>query len=98
MEESSYNQASAMQVGSGASYVVKPKTMAFGKEELKVQVENLVDFASLTRHGVDIVPHMMTQDLSGNFRMLNGPSYKELVKDLYVRAEVYDKEAAKAEE
>ncbi|XP_039688580.1 uncharacterized protein [Medicago truncatula] len=30
--------------------------------------------------------------------MINGPSYEELVKDFWVREEVYDKEAAKMEE
>ena len=32
------------------------------------------------------------------FDMLNRPTYVKLVKDLWVRAEVYDLEAAKAEE
>jgi hypothetical protein len=30
--------------------------------------------------------------------MLNGPTYEEMVKDFWVRAEVYDREAAKMEE
>jgi len=30
--------------------------------------------------------------------MLNGPSYRELVKDFWVRAKVYDEDAAKLEE
>jgi len=30
--------------------------------------------------------------------MLNGPSYKELVKDFWVRVEVYDEKASKAED
>ena len=86
-----------MQVGFVDACVINPKTMALGKEELKVYVESPVDLASYTRHGVDVVPYMMTQDLNGYFGMLNRPSYKELVKDFWVRAKVYDKEAAKGE-
>jgi len=44
MEESSSSQAVAMQANTGESYVVKPKTMVLGKEDLIVQVESPVDF------------------------------------------------------
>jgi len=98
MAESSYNQLTALQIDFGTGYVIKPKTMTLSKEELKVQVESPVDFVALRRHGVDIVNYMMMQELDRYFGMLNGPSYKELVKDLWVREEVYDKEAAKYEE
>jgi len=49
-------------------------------------------------NGVDVSSYFMYQDLDYYFRMLNGPTYEELVKYLWVRAEVYDKEAAKREE
>jgi len=98
MAESKPSQANALQVGSGMSYIIKPKTMALDKEELKVLVESSVDFASLSRNGVDVVPYLMTQEIDEHFKILNGPSYKELVIDFWVRAEVYDEDATKGEE
>jgi len=68
------------------------------KEDLIVQVESPVDFQALKRHGVDIIDHMLTQELDGYFTMLNGLTYEELVKDFWIRAEVYDREVAKMEE
>jgi len=41
---------------------------------------------------------MEAQRLFDYFRMLNGPTYVKLVKDFWVRAEVYDHEAAKLKE
>ena len=38
------------------------------------------------------------QKLHGYFHMLNGPTYENLVKDFWLRVEVYDKEAARFEE
>ena len=38
------------------------------------------------------------QELFPYFHMLNGPTYVELVKDFWVRAEVYDEEASMNEE
>jgi hypothetical protein len=38
------------------------------------------------------------QKLFGYFRMMNGPTYENLVKDFLLRAEVYDMEAARLEE
>jgi len=57
-----------------------------------------VDFVSLARHDCDLSSYLRYQDLSGYFSMLNGPSYENLVKYFWVRAEIYDKYAAKAEE
>jgi len=44
MTEGSSSQATAMQVESAKSYVVKPKIMHLREDELVVQVESLVDF------------------------------------------------------
>jgi len=41
---------------------------------------------------------MEAQKMFDYFRMLNGPTYVKLVKDFWVRAEVYDQEAAKLDE
>jgi len=55
--------------------------MVLGKEDLIVQVESPVDFVALARHGVDISIYLLAQGLDGYFRMLNGPTYEELVND-----------------
>jgi hypothetical protein len=57
-----------------------------------------VDFASLKKYKVDMKALVNVQKLFGYFRMLNGPTYENLVKDFWLRAEVYDLEAAKLEE
>ena len=80
---------SSMQLNTGSGYLIKPKTMAIPLESFEVQVESPVDFASL---------QMVAQQLFDYFRMLNGPTYVKLVKDFWVRAEVYDQKAAKLEE
>ena len=66
--------------------------------QLTVQVENLVNFVSLAWHDCDLSSYLRYQDLSGYFSMLDGPSYENLVKYFWVRAGIYDKYAAKAEE
>jgi len=83
---------------SGYGLQIKPKTMAIPYESFEVQIESPVDFASLNRNGMDMEALMAAQQLFPYFDMLNGPSYVKLVKDFWVRAEVYDLEAAKAEE
>jgi len=83
-----------MQIDSGESYRIKPRTMKIREDELIVQVESPVDFSSLTHHKVDLSSYLLHQDLKTYFLMLNGPTYEELVKYFWVRAEVYDKKAA----
>jgi len=66
--------------------------------QFAVQVEILVDFVSLTRNNCDLTRVLRYQDLSGYFHMLDGPTYENLVKHFWVRAKIYDKYAAMAEE
>jgi len=87
-----------MQLNTRESLQIKGRTMKLEEWQLTVQVENPVDFVSLTRHDCDLSSYLRYQDLSGYFTMLNGPSYENLVKYFWVRAEIYDKYAAKAEE
>jgi len=89
MAGTSYSQPLPMQ---------KPRTMEVREDELIVQVESPVDFASLTHHGVDLSNYLLHQDLDIYFCMLNGPTYEDLVKYFWIRAEFYDQEAAKLEE
>ena len=64
--------------------------MAIPSESLEVQIESPVDFASLNRNGMNLDALMAAQELFPYFHMLNGPTYVELVKDFWARAEVYD--------
>jgi hypothetical protein len=72
--------------------------MSIPTESLIIQKESPVDFTSLERYKVDMEAFVKPQKLYGYFRMLNGPTYENLVKDFWLRAEVYDMEAAKFEE
>jgi len=92
------SSGSGLQIITGSSYVIKPKTMAIPFEYFEVQIESPVDFASLKRNGMNLDALMAAQQLFPYFDMLNGPTYVKLVKDFWVRAEVYDVDVAKAEE
>jgi len=92
------SSGSRLQINTGSSYVIKPKTMAIPLESFEVQVESPVDFASLKRNGMNLDALMGAQQLYAYFNMLNGPTYVKLVKDFWVKAEVYDIDAAKVEE
>jgi len=72
--------------------------MAIPLDSFEVQSESPVDFASLKRNGMDLDSLITVQEMFPYFDMLNGPIYAMLVKDFWVRAEVYDVEAAKDEE
>ena len=98
MAYSSSTQGTSMQLNTGESLQIKGRSMKLEEWQLTVQVENLVDFVSLARHDCDLSSYLRYQDLLGYFSMLDGPSYENLVKYLWVRAEIYDKYAAKAEE
>jgi len=98
MVDSSSNVGNAMEEASEETLIIKPRTMVMEKKDLKLLIESAVDFESLKRNGCDILPFVGTQGLMLYFQMLNGPTYSELVKDFWVRDEVYNEEAAKLEE
>jgi hypothetical protein len=83
---------------SGSGSVNKPRTMSISLKSLIVQKESPVDFISLKKYKVDMEALVEAQKLSNYFKMLNGPTYENLVKDFWVRAEVYNEKDAKAEE
>ena len=60
--------------------------MKLEKGQLTVQVENPVDFVSLTHHDCGLSSYLRYQDFSGYFTMLDGPTYENLVKYFRVRA------------
>jgi hypothetical protein len=57
-----------------------------------------VDFKSLAYHGCELRGYYQAQDLDGYFTMLNGSSYLNLLRHFWVRAEIYNRKAAKLEE
>jgi len=89
---------SSMQLPTGSNYSIKPKTMSIPLDSLDVQIESPVDFTSLKRNGLDMEALISAQNMFDYFHMLNGPTYVNLVKEFWIRAEVYDVESAKSEE
>ena len=93
--------SSSAKLASGSSssnLQIKAKTMAIPLESFEVQVESPVDFASLKRNGMNLEAEIVAQQMFSYFEMLNGPTFITLVKDFWIRAEVYDIDAAKDEE
>ena len=98
MATSSSNQGTSMQVATGDAYQIKGRTMKLEGWQLIVQVESPVDFLSLAHHGCELRNYFHAQDLDGYFYMLSGPTYDNLIKYFWVRAEVFDLYAAEMEE
>jgi len=95
MASSSSKQASG---SSSSNLQIKPKTMAIPIESFEVQSESHVDFASLNRNRMEMDALIAVHEMFPYFEMLNGPTYVTLVKDFWVRVEVYDVDAVKDEE
>jgi len=72
--------------------------MSIPLDSLDVQIESPVDFASLKRNGLDMEALILARNMFDYFNMLNGPTYVNMVKDFWIRAEIYDIESAKSEE
>ncbi|KEH27924.1 hypothetical protein MTR_5g049460 [Medicago truncatula] len=85
-------------INTNKSYVLKERTVTVPLDRLDVQVESSIDFGSLKRNGMDILAYFASQHLTQYISMLNGPSYMNLVKDFWVRAEVFDRKDAEEEE
>jgi len=75
------SSGSGLQINTGSSYVIKPKTMTIPYESFEVQIESPVDFASLKRNGMNLDALMAAQQMFPYFNMLNGRTYVKLVKD-----------------
>jgi len=83
---------------SQSRYSLKPVTVPLPIDSLVVQVESPVDFSSLKRNKVDMNALISAQKMAGYFQMLNGPTYVNMVKEFWIRAEVFDVDSAKAQE
>jgi len=82
-----------MQMATGEAYQIKGRTMKLEGWQLTVQVESPVDFLSLVHHGCELRNYFHAQDLDGYFYILSGPTYENLIKYFWVRAEVFDRYA-----
>jgi len=71
--------------------------MSLEEWELNVQVESPVDFISLAHHGCELRDIYHAQDLDDYFGMLNGPTYMNLERHFWVRAQVYGRKTAQLE-
>lgn len=72
--------------------------MVIPRNRLDVQIESPVDFDSLERNGVDIKGYFAAQQMDDFFKMLNRHSYMNLLKDFWIKAEVFDRKDAEEEE
>jgi len=79
------------------AYEIRGRTMSLEEWDLNGQVENLVDFVSLTHHGCEIKKYYEAQNIINYFDMLNGPTYMNLVRHFWVREKVKDRKAAQLE-
>lgn len=70
--------------------IIKPKTIDLNQDDLKLLVEQIVDFDSFNQNGYDLQSFFIVQEQSLIFDMLNVLTYPYLVKDLQVRAKVFD--------
>ena len=84
MASTSSNQETSKQVATGESLQIKGRTMKLERWQLTVQV--------------DIINYINAPDLNGYFKMLTGPTYENLVRYFWVRAEIYDLHVARLEE
>jgi len=56
-----------------AAYVISGSTVKLQERQLRIQVENPVDFTSLTHHGCNIQEYYAAQGWMHYFNLLNGP-------------------------
>ena len=88
---------SSVDTTSRKSLKIKPNTTSVPRDSLKVLVEQVVDFDSLMRNGVQISRFFSAQSLNPFFQIHHGPTYTELVKNFWIKAEIFDKEASEKE-
>src|SRR4030065_2521262 len=88
---------SSVNTSSRKALKIKPNTTNVPKDSLKVLVEQVVDFDSLMRNGVQISRFFSAQSLNPFFQIHHGPAYTELVKNFWIEAEIFDKEASEKE-
>ncbi|MCI61552.1 hypothetical protein A2U01_0082809, partial [Trifolium medium] len=66
-------------------------------ESLRSVIEQPVDFDSWKENGFDIQDLFFKQGWFSYFELLKGPVYPNLLKELWLSAEVFDEEEAQLE-
>ncbi|MCI34289.1 LRR receptor-like serine/threonine-protein kinase RCH1, partial [Trifolium medium] len=82
----------------GKSLIYTGDVMQFNIGLIKLRSEKMVDFESLKVNGSDIEELFTNQGWKRYFDMLNGPIYTNMVKELWMKARVFDNAAARKEE
>jgi hypothetical protein len=71
--------------------------MDCGRENMEFFPECMVDFESLKANRIDIKDLFYDQQWQNYFEMLNGFIYYDIVRNLWIKAYVYDQTVAKEE-
>lgn len=79
-----------MVVDFGNGLQIKPRTMNVRENDLKLILEQMVDFESFIVNGYSLREYFEGQWWMPYFEIFNGPTYPYLVNDFWVRAEVFD--------
>lgn len=94
MTYKSTSQQDFLTVETGKGFHVKPITMKIRENNLKLIVERVVNFKLFEINGYPLKEHFKVQGWLHFFDILNGLTYPYLVKDLWLRVEIYDEVVA----
>ena len=89
--------SSAINLSSKQSTKIKPNTTSIPKESFKIIIDQAIDFGSLARNGIQVDRFFNRQQLEKFLQILHGPTYTDLVRQFWVKAEIYDEEASDRE-
>lgn len=81
MVYSSNAQHAHMNFISGRIITIKLKAIYLNPDELKLLVEQIIDFDSFNQNRYDLWSLFIIQELDPIFQILNGPTYPHLVKN-----------------
>lgn len=68
------------------------------EEDLNLIIEQIIDFECFRFNGFALKTYFKAQGWMNYFEMLNGPTFPYLVKNFWVRDEVYDESFVALEE
>lgn len=98
MTSTSCCQQDPLIVETRKGFHLKPITMNIRENNLKMIVEQIVDFKSCEENGYPLKENFDVQGWTHLFDILNGLTYPYLVKYFWARIEVYDEIDASLEE
>lgn len=79
---------------SGKVIQIKPITLKLGEWDLKLIIEQIVDFESFRVNGFLLIGYFEAQGWMNYFEIINKPIFPYLVKDFWVKFEAYDEDSA----